>query len=102
MVWPGLTAALIVVAVLALLMPVDFNETVERSSGSQRSLSLECGSVISPHAGKTEEGFSSYPGQCTAQRTQRVGYAGLALTGALVVMAVGAAVQRRKSRPAES
>ncbi|MER5257221.1 MULTISPECIES: hypothetical protein [unclassified Streptomyces] len=97
---PGLTAVLVAVAAFLLLVPVDFNETVVRPSGMERSLSLECGSVISPKAKVTDGGFSSYPGQCTAQRTQWAGYAGLALAGALVVMTVGAAVQRRKPSPA--
>jgi hypothetical protein len=90
------------VAVFMLLVPADFHETVVRPSGLERSLSLKCGSVISPHAQVTEDGYSSYRGQCTAQRTQRAGYAGLALAGALVGMAVGVAVQRRKPSPAAS
>ncbi|MGW7410336.1 hypothetical protein ACWGI9_42855 [Streptomyces sp. NPDC054833] len=102
MVWPVLTVLLAVVAGFMLLIPADFHETVVRSSGLQQTLSLKCGSVISPHAEATEDGYSSYRGQCTAQRTQRAGYAGLALAGALVSTAVGVLVQRRKPSPAAS
>ncbi|MFI1400957.1 hypothetical protein [Streptomyces sp. NPDC020681] len=86
-------------AVFMLLLPADFHETVVRPSGLERSLTLKCGSVVSPHAEVTEDGYSSYRGECTAQRTQRAGYAGLVLAGALIAMAVGVAVQRKKPSP---
>lgn len=97
LVWAGLTVLLAVVAGCMLLLPVDFHETAESSGGPDKSVTLTCGSVVSPHAERTDDGFSRYRGQCTARRTQRAGYAGLTLTGALVVLAVGLAARRRQS-----
>ncbi|MGW3568499.1 hypothetical protein ACWDSL_32365 [Streptomyces sp. NPDC000941] len=93
--WPGLTLVPVIIAVIMLLTPADFHETVERQSGITEDISLKCGSVVSPRAERAEDGFSRYRGQCNARRTQRLGYAGLVLSGAVVIAAVGAAVQRR-------
>lgn len=93
--WPGLTLVPVIIAVIMLLTPADFHETVEHQSGMTENVSLKCGSVVSPRAERTEDGFSRYRDQCNARRTQRMGYAGLALSGAVVIAAVGAAVQRR-------
>lgn len=97
LVWVGLTVLLAVVATLMLLLPTSFHETIQRPSGLEKSLSLECGSVVSAHAERVEGEYSRYPEQCTVARTERAGYAGLALAGALLATAIGGAVRGRRS-----
>lgn len=100
LVWVGLTVLLAVVAVFMLLLPTGYHETIERPSGLEKSISLECGSVVSPDAERVEGEFSRYREECTVARTQRAGHAGLMLAGALLVTAIGNAVQgRRQSGP---
>ncbi|MGW1197455.1 hypothetical protein ACWD4B_16695 [Streptomyces sp. NPDC002536] len=80
-------------AVLALLMPVNFEKTYGVSD--KQTWKLECGSVVFP---REKVGAATYNFDCAVARTQRLGYAGLSLAGAVVVTAICLAkqVSRRK------
>ncbi|MFF7729584.1 hypothetical protein [Streptomyces sp. NPDC008001] len=75
-------------AVLALLMPIEF----EKSYGifEKETKRLKCGSVIFP---REEVGSTTYNLDCAVARSRHLGYAGLCLAGAVVVTAFGLAKQ---------
>ncbi|MFH8790865.1 hypothetical protein [Streptomyces roseoverticillatus] len=79
----GLLAAC---AVLALLIPINF----EKSYGifDKETRTLECGSVIFP---QEKTGATAYNADCAVARSRHLGYAGLCLAGAVVVTAIALA-----------
>lgn len=82
----GLLALFALTIALLLVTPVNFDKTYGIFNKETRH--LECGSVVLP----TEQpGATAYNADCAVARTQRVGYAGLVMAGAVAATAVGLA-----------
>ncbi|MEU1625289.1 hypothetical protein ABZ746_08130 [Streptomyces sp. NPDC020096] len=96
------TLALLVAAAagVALIVPVDTTSSYANDEGGEPTgLPLHCGSVVMPEGGwKSTVDHEA----CTDARTQRLGYAGLGLAGAVAIATFTVMVPSRQKRDEES
>ncbi|WP_369390180.1 hypothetical protein AB5J72_22960 [Streptomyces sp. CG1] len=80
---------------VALFYPINFSATYADYEGAEVTTDLHCGSVISS-TGETMH--SEERQECAIARTQRIGYAGLGLAGAVALTAFTVVLPPRRAR----